>query len=485
MKKSNVILKAAIASALLAMAGSASAVTAVSATSIAYATEQFAGTGAINVFQGPAINVTAGTAIPSGGSVFTVALALTNGIWQSIPAVTSGASYSALIVGTLSATSSTLLVPITMNAGSSLGIGGNLLSIAAAAPVITSTGLATSGGAVTAAATVYQGTVTSANLATATVYEAAGTAATIATSTAGYTVAATANTSTSKIDLTATTPSVLFTNVTASATETASTTTFKLGRLTVTQNSAMQTDGTTAFLVGASAPAITATIAAPAGFFAAMGTTGLITLKEASSVTNACTGGVSATSVTNTVAGAASATAITVVGSALTAVTAGTPYDVCMTVNGTTAIVAGTPTIAATMGLTAVASPANKKTLAATNLQTLATNGQSYDVRNYVPAAATGYTTYVRVINTGSLSAAVSVALVDETTGTAGTAGVLGTLAAGAARNFTPAEIEAVTGAIAATARPRLRITAPTSGMNVQTFLVQPNGTVSDMTGAQ
>lgn len=485
MKKSNVILKAAIASALLAMAGSASAITTVSATSIAYATEQFTGTGAINVFQGPAITAANGTAIPTGGSLVTVGIALTGGVWNSLPAVTAGVSNGS-VVATLSANSSVLLVPLSLATASSIGIGGNLITIPAQSAVVTSTGLATSGGTVTATASVYLGNVTSANLATATLFDTASTAATIATSTPGITLSAAANTSTSKIDLTATTPSVLFTNITASATETGSTTTYKLGQLTVKENAAMQTDGVTAFSIAGSAPAITATIAAPAGFFAAMGTTGLITLKTSSSATvNACTGTASATSVTNTVAGAASATAITLTGTTLAGTAAGQPLDVCMTVNGTTAIVTGTPTIAATIGLTAVAAPANKSTLAATSLQALASNGSTFNVRNYVPAAATGYSTFVRVINTGTLSAAVSVALVDETTGTAGTAGTLATLAAGAARNFTPAEIEAVTGAVASTARPRLRITAPTNTMEVQTFLVQPNGTVSDMTGAQ
>jgi len=123
--------------------------------------------------------------------------------------------------------------------------------------------------------------------------------------------------------------------------------------------------------------------------------------------------------------------------------------------------------------------------LASTPLQALALNGASYDVRNYVPAGAVGYVTYIRVINTGSLSASVSAAQVNETTGVAGVAGVLGTVAAGAAVNYTSTQVETAVGAVAATARPRIRITAPTNGLEVQTFLAQPNGTISDMTGAQ
>ncbi|MDD2914288.1 MAG: hypothetical protein PHP70_03125 [Gallionella sp.] len=479
MKKSNVILQTAIASALLAMAGTASAQAGLTTTTVAFATEQFTGTSPKTSHVVQNLVVKPGTTIPLNSNV-TVAIALTGGTWTAVPTGNTGALSTTSSVSVNASASSVLI--LNMGLISAVGVGGTLATISM--PSINYTGTS-----VTGTATIYVGdTVDSATMATATVFDATSAAQSIATYSPGVTLAATANTTASKIDLTATTPSIVFTAVSTSVADidTNSTTTYKLGTLTITDNAKKiwHSPGTN-YTTAVSAPNITATIAAPAGFFAALGTTGVITLEDASAI-NACAAPTaSATSVAYTVAAsAAAATSVAVTGSAMAGHTSGQAYDVCMTVNGTTAMTTGTPTIAVTLG-SALSSPSNSVTLAATNLQALDSNGSTFNVRNYVPAAATGYSTFVRVINTGSLSAAVSVALVDETTGTAGTAGTLATLAAGAARNFTPAEIEAVTGAVASTARPRLRITAPTNTMDVQTFLVQPNGTVSDMTGAQ
>lgn len=509
MKKSNVILQAAIASALLAMAGSAYATASVTATARAYATEQFSGTNSATatIVAGGAISIVSGTAIP-GGSTITAVLELTGGTFAAMPVLSYIGSGG---LTSVPAPASTLAATTTVNVGagaatatannanvfqnqmtyiaSSVGLGGTVLTIAA--PTINASTLATAAGTITAKATIYQGAVTAAVGAayTATAVDATSAAVTLATSSAGSTISVAANTSTSQIDLTATTASTLFTSVAASATETGSTTIYKLGRLYLKDNGTYQRDGATTYTVLQSAPAITATIAAPAGFFAGLGSTGVVTLKNASQVggtDNACANATnSATSTARTLAQTAADTSETLTGAAMAGGTAGSgwPYDVCYTISGTVAQIEGTPTLAVSLGTAGTYTSVT--TLAATNLQQLVRNGQTYNVRNYVPAAATGYTTFLRVINTGTLSAAVSVALIDDVTGTVGTSGVLGTVAAGAATNFTPAQIEAVTGAIAATSRPRLRITAPTNALNVQTFLALPSGDITDMTGAQ
>lgn len=488
MKKSNVILQAAIASALLTMTGSAFAAATLSATGVTYATEQFSGTAAKTAVVLPGtIVVGAGTVIPANSNV-TVAIALTNGLWATIPNALFATSNTSQ-AGTMSATSSTFLIPLTLGAASSIGVGSTILTIPAASATFTVTSLAAAGSPISATATVYLGTVTSANLATSTIYDAASTASTLATSAAGSTLSAAANTSTARIDLTATTPSTVFTNVAITATETGSPTTYKLGRLYILDNGTKVADnGASTYSTTASAGYVTATIAAPSGFFAGLGTTGTITLRDASGL-NACAAATaSATSALYTVAAsAAAATSVTVAAAGFSGGTAGSgyPIDVCYTISGTNVQTSGTPTIAVTKQDAATATRGTD-TLAATNLQALATNGQQYDVRNYVPAGATGYLTFVRVINTGSLSAPISIALIDPTTGVVGPTCSLGTLAGGAATNFTPTQIEASTclGTISSTSRPRLRITAPTNGMNVQTFLAEPNAIV-DMTGGQ
>ena len=141
-----------------------------------------------------------------------------------------------------------------------------------------------------------------------------------------------------------------------------------------------------------------------------------------------------------------------------------------------------TPTVVATLAPIA-ATGAN--TTASGTLYALSLNGASVDVRSYVPAAVAGYSSFVRIVNSGSTSALISVAVVDQTTGVAGSSFALGTLAGGAAKTYLASDIEAVTGALAASARPRLRVTAPTSSLQVQSFMSSPSGVFTDMSGGQ
>ena len=112
--------------------------------------------------------------------------------------------------------------------------------------------------------------------------------------------------------------------------------------------------------------------------------------------------------------------------------------------------------------------------------------GTTVDVTNYIPAAALGFTSFVRVINTSASAAAVTVALLDATTGVAGTPRtLLASLAGGGAQTFTSSEIETALGqAVPATARPRLRLAAGGAALEVQSFMVQPGGGFDEMSNA-
>ena len=109
-------------------------------------------------------------------------------------------------------------------------------------------------------------------------------------------------------------------------------------------------------------------------------------------------------------------------------------------------------------------------------------------VRTYVPQAdaGSGYVSYLRVINTGTAATPVTVAVVDSVTGTTGTFKTLAaTLAAGAAQNFSAAQIENALGvAIAAGSRPRIAISGNTV-LEVQSFLSQPSGALTEVSGGQ
>lgn len=214
------------------------------------------------------------------------------------------------------------------------------------------------------------------------------------------------------------------------------------------------------------------------GDFSAAGTTGAVTLSrnDATCATVTATGTLNAAKTTATFAGVAKP---------LT----GDRDFVCYalaTAPRTIAIAEQTPT--ATASLNKGVATDQKDTVAATNLYQLRLNGSTVDVRSYVPAAnvPAGYNSYVRVINKGSVAAPISVAVINGDTGVVGASGTLiSSLPAGAAKTLSASQVEAVTGAIAAGDRPRLRISGPTDWLNVQSFMSNPGGVVSDMTGGQ
>ena len=111
------------------------------------------------------------------------------------------------------------------------------------------------------------------------------------------------------------------------------------------------------------------------------------------------------------------------------------------------------------------------------------------DIRTYVPSAVTanGYTSYVRIINTGTVATPVSIAAVDGASGLPGLAGqLMALLPAGGAATFSATQVEAALGPIAAGLRPRLRVYgAVSSTLEAQSFLLQPGGAFNEVSGMQ
>ena len=118
-----------------------------------------------------------------------------------------------------------------------------------------------------------------------------------------------------------------------------------------------------------------------------------------------------------------------------------------------------------------------------------AQSGNSVDVRTYVPVAnaGVGYASYLRVINTGSSATAVNVAVINGTTGAVGPSGQLAaSLPAGAAITFTAQDVEATLGApLPGGDRPRIRVTAAASTIDVQSFMSNPGGVITETVDAQ
>lgn len=115
-------------------------------------------------------------------------------------------------------------------------------------------------------------------------------------------------------------------------------------------------------------------------------------------------------------------------------------------------------------------------------------SGTAVMVRTYIPAAESGdgYTSYLRVINAGTTATPVTVALIDGTTGTQGSASTLiASLPAGAAQTFSSIQIEAAMGvAIAPGTRSRILVSGNTV-LEVQSFLTQPGGAFTEVSGGQ
>jgi len=219
---------------------------------------------------------------------------------------------------------------------------------------------------------------------------------------------------------------------------------------------------------------VAATVTAPAGFFGVTAVTGSGTAGGVylNSAANCAPGSNIATGVVN-----AAGTTATFTG--VTPLATNVPYYVCVQaeIANTHQWVTGTPSIVATLN-SSTAAAATPISLAATNLYTLASNGGTVIVREYVPAAATastGYQSFIRVINTGSVASPISFAFIDDAAG--GSAAAAGTtttaVPAGGAITLTSSQIEALTGIAkptSANARPRVQVSASTT-ITVQSYL--------------
>lgn len=486
MKKSNVILQAAIVGALFAMAGGAQAGTLTGTTVFATEIAGPTATAALAIQPGAigyTFNTPGGIVINPSGTIY-MYQRVSGGLFST---ATLAAQYgvSAGITGltfapTLSTDSTTVRIAITNGNTDNvtIGVGGTVTwtPIAGAINSVNTT-LATVGGAVNMQAAVATtsslpntGTALptdldnglSNTLAFATAAEAI-TSAVVASS--AFTVV-----ETQKIDLTAISPGSRFT----SGVSTTSTVLANLGSVTFTDVAGRKiNDGTTDYTIAGRGTATTFSGTVTGSF--KTGSTMIL-------ATNlACTTGITAGS-----AGVLNAGLTTFTFSAGTLPTSATPVYVCLGAPATVgAIPVTTPTASFTFTKTTTTDAADS---AAGTLYALTQNGASVDVRSYIPAATVGYTSFVRVINTGSVAAAITGQWVyeDGTTSTAAT--LIASHPAGGSTTLTSTQVEAALGAptVIGNNRPRLRLTGPTNGLQAQSFfLTNANGNFSDATGAQ
>lgn len=500
MTKRNIVLRTAVAMAFGLGAASAQAVSVTAGTAVQiYASELFQGTSPnAVVLTLPVLNVIAGTPLPAGSYV--VYLRLSGGAFTSPPALTpavaaaimtslgtpttatSTATYSTAVgssTADIAAMSMTILAGQQITAGTiiatisgaSISNAGTSLGAATSTPVtVTSTITNASSGQAAASSVSY--TISSANTVDAT-----STATSVATSGVGITSTTAAGTNTGQINLAATPSATRF------DANSNTTTTIQLGTVKFTNGSALQASGAAYAIAGGDR--VNATVTAAAGFFAPLGTTGVVYLVSGGLTCSTASGaGISVSTAFTTAALAAAATSVTVTGGTVpvTAIT----YHLCMTVNGTTAIVPGASSAVYTLVKAAgTATDANDVT-ASQALYALAYNAQVIDVNNFLPAAVTGWSQFYRITNTGSVAAAVNAAFIDGSTGVVGTSGVVITsLPAGASTTLTGAAIEAVAGTQTSDARPRVRFTAATNGMKVTNILFTPNGSFTNNSAEQ
>ena len=502
MKKRNVILHTAIASALLTMAGVSSAGT-LATTFKTYASEVFgAGSAATAITPTPityqfGVPVAANQVVSiyvqlSGGAKF-VALKVANTDLKCLDAA------SAPITATTGApsTDGTYAVFSVNTGASGLNTNSTCTYIPKGASVDNANvALSASGGVITSTWTNDTAAVSLAAVPTGgTNFDTAGThVGNIAQSAAAITAtyiassafpftpvggAATGAAETKKINVAATPTAALFTV----GSNGAATNTVNLGALLFAETAGIQDDGAGAdyTLAKATATGLSAVI------------TGDFSLAEAAAASKGVFLATDLACTAQIVAPAAGAvtyntgkTTATISGG--TRPTVNVPMYVCMTVKptNTTAI---TPTAySATASLAKTAATELATVVASTPLLATALNGSTVDVRSYIPAATVGYTSFVRVINTGSVTAPVTGVWLYEN-GTVGTSGTLiASLTAGGSTTLSSAQVEAALGAptVIGGNRPRLRVAAATNALQAQSFfLTNANGNFSDVTGAQ
>jgi hypothetical protein len=491
MKKRNLVLRTAIATAVLAMAAGAQAGALSGGAN--FATENFGptSTAALAIKPVPLVYTfsTPGGIVVNNTGVIYAYLRLNNATFTAAPAsaefalgggIPNGAGQILAQVVALSTDKTTVKVSLTNQNAANIvfGVGGTLTYTPAAASIAGgNTVLNTAGNTLTAQ--------TSISVTNAAAFEAVNTlpaeldgglstafafaTAKVAITPSLVSSATFAAPETAKIDLTAASPGSRFTvglgtNVLAN-----------LGSVTFTDVAGVnKVDGSTAYTIAGTWASATALSGTVTGVFKT-GATGLL-----STATN-CGAGIAAGSV-----GALNAGLTTLTFTAATTPTTATPIYVCYSAPATVgAIPTTTPTgsfsIAKGVATDAVST-------AAGNLYGLNNNGQTVDVRSYIPVVTVGYTSFVRVINTGAVSASVTGQWLYGD-GTTSAAAALTTLQAGGSVTLTSAQVETALGvpnAAIAGNRPRLRLSGPTNGLQAQSFILSnANGNFGDATGAQ
>lgn len=138
--------------------------------------------------------------------------------------------------------------------------------------------------------------------------------------------------------------------------------------------------------------------------------------------------------------------------------------------------------------ISAAATAAGANSIASTgtagNAYFLKSNGASVVVPSFVPttgALGAGYNTYLRVINTGNLTADINVSAYNPTTGVAGTASKLASaLPAGGSVVLSTDAVSAALGLTTGTWY-SLLVTGSTSRLAVQPLLVNPQGVITNI----
>lgn len=489
MKKLNLIC-ASIAA--LFAAGAVNAGTAVS-TPTKIAVENFGGSAAaqdaLTILGAPiSYSMSTITAVNAGSTVY-FTVRLTGGKFAAVPAVTqfsfagqacsAGAATTAnpLCAVTRSADHSTVKVAVTTGASYTLGLGAFTFTPAATDIDSVNTTLGTVGGKVSASIGLV--TLDPASIQSTAAQEtidAPLASGDLAVAARAITGAVSASSYTGKIDLTVTPAASNYTTAGYAI----------LGQYKFTNadpGTAKILDGSADYTLargsaGGASPntGATVTVTPGAGQAFPIGST----VKLSSSATCANTlGGAASVSITS--ANAATAKTLTTT----TVVADNTAYYVCVSAPsvGNTAA-----PIQATISATVSPAAANDSIQAASGTgYSLGYNGSTVDVQTYWPGALStaGFTGYLRLTNTGSVSAVITGQHFNAAGALAGTPAPLdiagkmpgGTLAAGQSVLLTTAEVDAVLGAApTGLSAGRLRLTAPTDGLRVQSMLQSGNG---------
>jgi len=449
------------------------------------------------------VGTTNGIVVNAGGTIyFTVRLA--GGTFKAAPLAAQitgtalavgGGGNGVVSAGVLSSDSTTATFAVTYTAGVTLGVGSTFAYTppangAATAIVGVKSALGTVGGTVTATASLSAITpvvqapsaTTAPNTGTAQAADIDGPAASavIAKAVQGVAVSVgSLSTYTGKIDLTA---SPAGGNYALSATPGVPIK-VALGSVTLTDASTAGNDITggvavnTASAAAAAATPLTITVTPGTGQAFPIGAT-----LQLDATSNACGALVGAAS--GAVTAATTTTAITLTAPNANTATA-TPLYVCMTKpssGNTAAPITASITGKLDFSINTATSGADSVT---GNGYALGYNGSSVTTDTYFPVAIGqyGYSTYTRIVNTGAVTANVSAAFVDGVAGTTGASAVIvSNLAPGAAVLLNNSTIETALGvAPAATARPRLNVTAPTNKLVVQNYVQSANGTFSEV----